>query len=135
MKAYVIIMIISGESPDEIFNIEAVGVCSSLKKAMKYINELDKHTIDEDDVDIMYDILEYDMDTKPALLEYLEEQAKIRKSEMQKDLIELMDRGLIDQLIGEDGNFYYQLTTLGKDIVKQGGGITDNIKNLLKKDI
>ena len=31
-------------------------------------------------------------------------------------LIKLMDEGLVDQLVGEDGHFYYRLTVSGKKI-------------------
>jgi hypothetical protein len=30
-----------------------------------------------------------------------------------------MDAGVIDQLVGEDGKFYYVLTEFGKEITKQ----------------
>ena len=36
-----------------------------------------------------------------------------------KDVKELMDAGVIDQLVGEDGKFYYVLTEFGKEITKQ----------------
>ncbi|SVC38266.1 uncharacterized protein METZ01_LOCUS291120 [marine metagenome] len=35
-----------------------------------------------------------------------------------KDLKQLMDIGIIDQLVGEDGRFYYELTDLGHEIAK-----------------
>ena len=34
------------------------------------------------------------------------------------DVKNLMDKGIIDQLIGEDGRFYYVLTEAGKEIAK-----------------
>ena len=40
-------------------------------------------------------------------------------TDSEKNVKKLMDFGVIDQLVGEDGNFYYILTELGKEIVRK----------------
>ena len=40
------------------------------------------------------------------------------EKELEESIIKLMKRGIIDQLIGEDGNFYYTLTEKGDKEIK-----------------
>ena len=44
--------------------------------------------------------------------------------------MELMNKGYVDQLIGEDGNFYYTLTDMGKDKMKS---MPEQIKKFFRK--
>ena len=49
---------------------------------------------------------------------------------IQDAVLKLMKDGLVDQLIGEDGNFYYTLTDVGKDKMKS---MPENIKKFFRK--
>lgn len=55
---------------------------------------------------------------------------------MEKDtdeaIIKLMKTGIVDQLVGEDGNFYYTLTEKGKDKIKDMN-LPKYISKLFKK--
>ena len=57
---------------------------------------------------MVYNVSEFEVDAPPhnAWKDHSEE------------VKNLMDMGIIDQLIGEDGNFYYRLTEKGKEIAK-----------------
>lgn len=125
-------MIVLERSVDARFSIEPVGVFSSLKKALKYVNELDDMTIQEDDVQILYDVLEYAIDSEPPLIQFLKEEKKKQEDEVESIIMDLMSKGLVDQLVGEDGCFYYELTDLGRKMTQQGG-IADNVKKFFKK--
>lgn len=129
MKIYVIIMIVQ---EDDLISMEPVGVFSSLKKATKYANQLHDLTIeDEYETDIVYDILEYDLDEKPSLINWLTQQKEKQTAEIEKTVTELMKSGIIDQLIGEDGKFYYTLTDIGKEAAKDKG-MLDNLEKFLR---
>jgi len=52
------------------------------------------------------------------LLDFLEKREEVKNETLSDILIGLMKKGLVDQLIGEDGNFYYVLTDLGKETSK-----------------
>lgn len=129
MNVYIIIMIVND---DDVISMEPVGVFSSLKKAKKYADRLDELTIqDDDESEIMYDILEYELDTKPPLINWLAKQKEKHLNEIEKTLSELMSSGVIDQLVGEDGKFYYTLTDIGK-VAAKDNGILNNLEKFLR---
>jgi hypothetical protein len=83
------------------FTLETVGVYSSEEIALEAIKEL---PIETDDC--VYDIQDFELDAS----------AKDFMDEIQSDLKNMMDMGVVDQLIGEDGQFYYELTDAGKEM-------------------
>ena len=85
-------------------SLETIGVYSSENEAMKAIQKLPPET-DQ----MIYNVQSFIVNASP--LDVFEDHAK--------DTKELMDAGIIDQLVGEDGNFYYILTEFGKEITKQ----------------
>ena len=77
-------------SPDSLC-IETIGVYSTKKNALRALSKLPAETIE-----VVYNIEDsYD------------------------EVKSLMDKGVIDQLVGEDGRFYYVLTDMGKEIAKE----------------
>lgn len=86
------------------FSLETIGIYSSENEAVKAIQELPPET-DR----MIYNVQSFIVNASP--LNVFEDHAK--------DVKELMDAGIIDQLVGEDGNFYYVLTGFGKKITKQ----------------
>jgi hypothetical protein len=102
MKVYVIILF-DYKSKDR-FSIEPVGIYSSLKVAKNWMKKLENKS------GKIFDLFEYNIDEKPCILDYIEEQ----EDKLSGIITRLLKLGLIDQLIGEDGNFYYKITELGK---------------------
>ena len=75
---------------------QTLGVYSSEEKANKELEKL------KDSKSVIYSIAVIKLDApiiNNADLESIEENLKI-----------MMDQGIVDQLVGEDGNFYYTLT-------------------------
>lgn len=131
MKTYIIVVI---SIDDKTMSIEPLGVFSSMKKALKHIKKLEELTIQNDEEEIMYDVVEYNLDEEPPFINWLKEQKEKNDKEIEKAVVDLMKKGMIDQLIGEDGNFYYTLTDLGEKAMNQGG-VVNNFKKFFKKDM
>ena len=130
MKVYVIIQVQADGNPaSPSFSVDPVGVCSKLEIALEYVNELENLT-PSSDVEIVYDVLEYNVDQEPLMLEWLKKEKKILNETVEKTIIELMKKGFVDQLIGEDGHFYYTLTDLGKETTKS---IPEQVKKFFRK--
>jgi len=91
------------------FTLETIGVYSSEEFALEAINELPLETDD-----CVYDIQDFELDAS----------ARDFMNEIQSDLMNMMDMGVVDQLVGEDGQFYYELTDAGKEMGE----------NLIKED-
>ena len=93
------------------FSIEPQGVYHDLNQALDYADELDKLTPKKKHYDVVYDVLEFNVGKEPQLLDFMKE-------------------GLVDQLVGEDGNFYYLLTKRGETVAKS---IPKKIRDMFKK--
>ncbi len=126
MVIYAIIMIQGGEGLD--YGVEPIGMYSSLDIAMDYVEELEEVT---DDKDCIYDIFEFHVDEEPLMLEFLKQRKKMSEEALEDVIIDLMKKGLVDQLVGEDGLFYYTLTSLGEDLAKKE--IPEHVKKFFKK--
>jgi hypothetical protein len=100
--------------------VEPVGMYSSLKKALKYAAELEVHatkTILHQE-ERAFDVFEFRLDEEPPMLELFKKRKLRLEEEEEQSLIKLMKSGVLDQLIGEDGNFYYVLTEKGEQKIK-----------------
>lgn len=131
MKIYILVVITSSEKQ---FGIEPLGAFSTIKKALKYVNKLHDLTPKNPNYETVYDVMEFDVDKEPSMLQWLKKEKEKHEKEVENVVISLMKKGMVDQLVGEDGNFYYTLTDLGKKSMQQGG-IADNIKKFFKKDM
>lgn len=132
-KVYVIVMIVSeGTTIKPSFSVEPLGVYSDVELALDYINKLEKLTTDDNSMfkETVYDIMEFDMDGEPLMLSWLQKEKQMLEQTIQDAVLKLMQDGLVDQLIGEDGNFYYTLTDVGKDKMKS---MPENIKKFFRK--
>jgi hypothetical protein len=103
VTVYVLEIVTSSYSGSN-FSLETVGVYSSENEAIKAIQSLPPET-DQ----MVYNVQSFIVNA--SALDVFEDHSK--------EVKELMDRGVIDQLVGEDGNFYYILTEFGKEITKQ----------------
>ena len=132
-KVYIIVMIVSeGTTIKPSFSVEPLGVYSDVELALDYINKLEKLTTDDNSMfkETVYDIMEFDMDGEPLMLSWLQKEKQMLEQTIQDAVLKLMQDGLVDQLIGEDGNFYYTLTDVGKDKMKS---MPENIKKFFRK--
>ena len=86
-----------------------IGAFTNLKKARQSLKELKAK---ERSVRVIYDLI-----TVPA------NQIPTTTDEYEQALYDLIDKGLMEALVGEDGYFYYELTEEGKE----------RAKNMIKK--
>jgi DNA-binding PadR family transcriptional regulator len=86
------------------FSIETIGVYSSQELIEKAIS-----TLPEETKDYVYNIEIFHLNDPPKGFIITEE-------EIMEEIKKMMDMGLVDQLVGEDGNFYYSLTEAGKQM-------------------
>lgn len=121
---YVIIAI---STYNDTVSVEPIGVYSSLENAVKYINELKKFNST-----YVFDVLEYEVDCAPHLLNFLNKEKESYENMIEEDIMNLMNQGLLDQLIGEDGHFYYSITEKGKKYLNDNN-TKKNFDKLFKK--
>lgn len=85
------------------FSVEVVGIYGSQKLALEALKELPPES-----ESLMYNIEIFTLNDPPVDI----------LNRWSTEIKELMDMGIIDQLVGEDGKFYYELTPMGKKIVE-----------------
>ena len=131
-KVYIIVMISSEGKQDPSFSVEPLGVYSELEMALDYVNKLESTTTNNKSMfeEIVYDVMEFDMDNEPLMLSWLKKEKQILEDNIQDAILQLMQDGLVDQLIGEDGHFYYTLTDIGKEKMKS---MPEQIKKFFRK--
>jgi len=131
-KVYLIVMIVSEGNVKPTFSVEPIGIYSELEVALDYAEELEKYTTDDKDMfqETVYDVMEFEVDQEPLMLSWLKKEKQILESSIQKAVLDLMKDGLVDQLIGEDGHFYYTLTDLGKERMK---AMPEQIKKFFRR--
>jgi len=105
-KVYILEVVMNSGSKGIHLSLETIGVYSTKNEALKAIQKLPPET-DR----MVYNIQSFILNA-PAV-DIVEDTSKNVK--------ELMDLGVIDQLVGEDGQFYYVLTEFGKEVTKQAG--------------
>jgi predicted transcriptional regulator len=128
-NVYIIVSIISEEDD---FSVEPLGVYSDLNDALEWVTQLEANTMNNSSrSETMYDVLEFELDKKPFILDWLKKKKQVTLDSIEKTMIKLMKDGHVDQLIGEDGHFYYTLTESGKKIFK---GIPSQVKKFFRKD-
>lgn len=132
MKVYIIVSITAEGKVFTNFSVEPVSACSTLEKALEYVNELEKNTRNDPKMfsETAYDIFEFELDEEPLLLGLLKKEAELLEEGIQLAVLDLMKKGYVDQLVGEDGHFYYTLTDIGRDEIKL---MPEQIKKFFKK--
>lgn len=101
MKIYALEVIMG---PIENMIVETIGIYTTKTRAIQAMQNL---PAPKDDW--VYNIEEFKVDDYP----------KDIFRDHDKDVQRLMKEGVIDQLVGEDGRFYYVLTDLGNEIAKK----------------
>lgn len=119
-KLYILLMVVA---KDEFFSIEPVGVYSSLKMANKNMKECQKYISPAHTKATAFEVIDMIMNEEASFLQWYKEAANILDNETKS----LMDKGYIDQLIGEDGEFYYDITEKGEKLEKYIRSVVPNI--------
>tara|TARA_R110000796_G_scaffold105540_1_gene215611 strand:+ start:2065 stop:2439 length:375 start_codon:yes stop_codon:yes gene_type:complete len=104
-QVYVLIMI---SFEDDMIQSDPVGVYSSFNKGIVELIKLEQKLEKANVKDVIYDLQVLKLNEAPEMTEYLEE--KLNKDEI---AIDFMKKGYVEQLIGDDGEFYYRLTEKG----------------------
>ena len=131
-KVYVVVMIEGDEEGG--LAVEPLGVYSEEETAIKYAKELDALVPEDDEFRPVYDVFDFYLDGEPFMLKFMKKQKEMQTDLVQEMIIDLMKEGMVDQLIGEDGHFYYTLTDLGqKTYNEMKGGVPENVKKFLRK--
>ena len=130
MKVYAIVSITAEGKLIPNYSVEPLGIYSTLEEALDYVDQLEESTPKSPSIETAYDVFEFELGKEPTLLKYLKAQQKIVEESIQESIMGLMKKGYVDQLIGEDGHFYYTLTDFGKDQIKS---IPEQIKKFFKK--
>ena len=131
-KVYIIVMVVSEGKQELSFSVEPLGVYSELEIAMDYIKKLENVTTNDKSMfeETVYDVMEFNIDDEPLMLSWLQKEKKVLENTIQDAVLKLMKDGWVDQLVGEDGHFYYTLTEIGKEKMKS---IPENIKKFFRK--
>tara|TARA_Y100001963_G_scaffold45011_2_gene63347 strand:+ start:4855 stop:5298 length:444 start_codon:yes stop_codon:yes gene_type:complete len=136
-SAYVIVMVSFDGKTDSIA-IDPLSIHTDLEKAMGYCAELESFSETNNfylanHIEVTYDVLEFILDEPPILLTLLEKKRKVLEENVEETIINLMKQGVVDQLIGEDGHFYYKLTKEGRKKLKEMN-ISPLIRKILKRN-
>ncbi len=136
-STYVIVMVSFDGKTDSIA-IDPLSIHSDLEKAIGYCTELESFNETNNfylanNIEVTYDVLEFILDEPPILLTLLEKKKKLLEENVEEAIINLMKQGVVDQLIGEDGNFYYKLTKEGRKKLKDMN-VSPLIRKILKRN-
>ncbi len=126
---------ISDEDWDKWLNgqsAEPVALYSDFEDANHWVQELTDQLVGTPDEDeIGFDIFEMEVDREgpPQLLLDLRSEEETLQRTVEEILIKLMKQGFVDQLIGEDGRFYYEVTDEGREMLND---MPQHIKDYFK---
>ncbi len=135
---------------DNLYSMEPIGNYTDMETALAHVSQLEElwsKLGNNKYEEAVFDIIDFELDEQPYLLDYLKNVDTTLQDDVSDQLIKLMgkgykfdklmgedglgqtltdglsdqltklmDEGLVDQLVGEDGHFYYRLTDSGKKI-------------------
>ena len=132
-----VVVMISFDSKNDNLAVEPLSIHTSMKTALKYADELEAFNntskyFPNGEVELMYDVLEFKLDEPPMMLDIMKKRKKVLEDSLEQAIIDLMDKGILDQLVGEDGHFYYVLTDKGKEKINKIK-LPAYIKKLIKR--
>lgn len=109
MTVYILVRI---EDLDGEFTIDPLGVYSHVDNALNWMDKLS--SLNTNPNDVVFDALEYEIDEEPILLSFMKQEREKLIDMVDATLASLIKKEMIEQYIGEDGNFCYELTTKGR---------------------
>jgi len=134
---HIIVMVTFDPDSDSI-TIDPLSVHSNLNDALLYTQKLEEfgtsnNFFSHNGVEASYDVLEFYLDEPPIILKMLEKKRNALQNDVEQAIIGLMKKGIVDQLIGEDGHFYYKVTEKGKKKM-EGMNISPLVRRILKRN-
>ncbi len=97
--------------------MDPVGAYDDLDEATEWVDRLDK--INTNPKHEIFDVIDFDIGDQPIIMDQMQKLWESTQDTRTKYVQDMMDKGWIDQLIGEDGNFYYKITPTGKKVVNR----------------
>lgn len=114
MKMFVLLRVdtISGD-----VTLDPIGVYDSREKAQKWSDELSKLNMS---IALQsFDFISVELNSEPIVYDLMKSHYEKCMDTFSSAVPELMENGIIEQYIGEDGNFYYGLTEEGLKYIEQ----------------
>lgn len=130
---YIVEVIVRNDKAGQLL-AETVGIYDSLILAEEYRKKCEDNLLEEETDYILYDVRTFVLNGIPEILNPQQREAEeltlrqlssglnvqgIEPDVFERAIIEMMQKGFVDQLIGDDGEFYYQLTDKGKKVGKE----------------
>jgi hypothetical protein len=94
------------------FTVDPLGVYTDADNALNWIDKL--ASLNTNPNNVAFDALEYETDEEPILLSFMKQEREKLIDMVDATLASLIKKEMIEQYIGEDGNFCYELTTKGR---------------------
>jgi len=113
MIMYVIVRV---EDVGGTFTVDPCGIYTDEGDAFDWIEKLEELNKNPDAV--VFDALEFEVDEEPPILGSMQTDRQALIDHTDKTLHSLLQRGMIEQLVGEDGKFYYEMTSKGATTMK-----------------
>ena len=132
MKIYTIIWITKF---DKLYSMEPIGSYKDMETALEYVAKLESAWKKVDSgkyEESAFDIIDIVVDEEPYLLEHLKNMNETAHDIRDDEFRKLMRQGLVEQLVGEDGHFYYELTDKGKEVAKNYRNFPKMVKDWKK---
>ena len=98
------------------FTVDPCGVYSDQEDALYWVERLE--IINLSPQSVIFDAIEFDADEEPAMFRLMEQQRQKLIDETDKNRILLCKKGMLEQLVDENGRFCYELTERGKKSMK-----------------
>lgn len=110
MKMYLVVKLIN---LDSILSIDPLGLYSSEEEAEEWVAKLE--SLNQDEQNIIFDILDFNVDDEPIGLDVMKSEKKELMQEMDSVFVSLVGKGLIEQFVDENGNFCHEMTDTAKE--------------------
>jgi|19_taG_2_1085344.scaffolds.fasta_scaffold12868_5 predicted transcriptional regulator len=120
MSGEIVYILVKIEDNGLTVSVDPLGVYEDAELAMEWIERLEKLNVNPDEV--IFEALEYEVDADPIGLKQMTLTYDSVSNAVDETLKGLMEKGLIDQLIGPEGEFHYELTDRGKTTMKGVAG-------------
>tara|TARA_R100000008_G_scaffold85690_1_gene76322 strand:+ start:1634 stop:2050 length:417 start_codon:yes stop_codon:yes gene_type:complete len=129
MKLYAIIWITKF---GKLYAMEPIGIYKDMETALEYVLKLEQawNKLGNDKYEeATFDIIDFKMDEAPYLLNYFTQMEEKINDTRDHHLSKLMKDGMVEQLVGEDGYFYYELTEKGEKLAKKKALFPQHVKD------
>jgi predicted transcriptional regulator len=120
MSEEIVYVLVKIEDNGLTISVDPLGVYEDAELAMEWIEKLEDLNVNPDE--IIFDALEYEVDADPISLKQMTLIHDSVSNKVDETIQGLMKKGLIDQLIGPEGKFHYELTDRGKTTMKGVAG-------------